>query len=78
MRLKLSILTYFFDHGLMLLKINKAWVHPDSTNLYCEEIDVGESEPRSIASGLQGLVPLADLQGRMVVICANLKPRSLG
>ncbi len=32
-------------------KIVKAWVHPESTNLYCEEIDVGEGELRSIASG---------------------------
>jgi tRNA-binding EMAP/Myf-like protein len=33
--------------------INKAWKHPDSEKLWCEEINVGEDQPRQIASGLQ-------------------------
>jgi len=33
--------------------ILKAWPHPESEKLWCEEIDVGEAEPRQIASGLR-------------------------
>ena len=34
-------------------KIVEAWEHPDSEKLWCERIDVGEEEPREIASGLR-------------------------
>merc|ERR1712070_4178 len=34
-------------------KIVKVWHHPDAEKLYCEEIDLGESAPRTIASGLR-------------------------
>jgi tRNA-binding EMAP/Myf-like protein len=33
-------------------KILEAWEHPESEKLYCEKIDIGEAEPRLIASGL--------------------------
>ena len=33
--------------------ITKVWEHPDAERLFCEEIDVGEGEPRQIASGLR-------------------------
>jgi hypothetical protein len=32
--------------------ITKVWKHETADKLYCEEIDVGEAEPRQIASGL--------------------------
>jgi tRNA-binding EMAP/Myf-like protein len=42
--------------------INKAWKHPESEKLWCEEIDVGEEAgPRQIASGLQVCNYLAEL-----------------
>ena len=31
--------------------IKKAWKHPDSEKLWCEEIDIGGDKPRQIASG---------------------------
>ena len=34
-------------------KILEAWPHPESDKLWCEKIDVGEPEPRLIASGLR-------------------------
>jgi len=34
-------------------KIVKAWPHPDSEKLWCEEVDIGEAKPRQIASGLR-------------------------
>ena len=58
--------------------ITKAWVHPEATKLYCEEIDIGEpTGPRQIASGLREHYTLEQMQGRRVVIIANLKPRPL-
>lgn len=59
-------------------QITKAWPHPDSEKLWCEEIDVGESEPRQILSGLRAFYKQADMdQARVVVLC-NLKKKPLG
>jgi methionyl-tRNA synthetase len=30
--------------------IKKAWRHPDAESLYIEEIDVGEEQPRQVAT----------------------------
>jgi len=58
-------------------RITKVWEHPDSEKLFCEEIDVGEGEPRQIASGLLPYMTAADLEGRLVLVLANLKARKL-
>eukprot|EP01147_Barroeca_monosierra_P006318 gene6318-7481_t len=58
-------------------RIIEATMHPDADSLYVESIDIGEPEPRTILSGLAKFVPLQDMQGRMVVICCNLKPRKM-
>ena len=58
--------------------ITNAWDHPDSDKLYCEEIDVGEDEPRNVASGLRSFYSSAsDLVGRKVLVVCNLKERKL-
>ncbi|POM79729.1 Methionine-tRNA ligase, partial [Phytophthora palmivora] len=44
--------------------ISKVWKHPESEKLYCEEIDIGEEEPKQIASGLQAFYSLEDMQNR--------------
>lgn len=60
-------------------KIVEAWEHPDSEKLWCEKIDVGEPEPRQIASGLRAYYPTADLlEGRSVLVVCNLKAAKLG
>ncbi|GLI65759.1 hypothetical protein VaNZ11_009374, partial [Volvox africanus] len=51
--------------------------HPDAESLYVEKIDVGELEPRTIVSGLVKYVPLEAMQGRLVVVICNLKPRNM-
>uniref|UniRef100_H2YLL2 Tyrosine--tRNA ligase n=1 Tax=Ciona savignyi TaxID=51511 RepID=H2YLL2_CIOSA len=52
--------------------------HPDADSLYLETIDFGEpSGPRTVVSGLAGLVPLDSLQNRMVVCLCNLKPQKM-
>jgi len=57
-------------------KIVKAWAHPESDKLYCEEVDLGGPAPRTIASGLRAHVKEEDMSG-LVCVCANLKPRKM-
>jgi glutamyl-tRNA synthetase len=58
-------------------KINRVWEHEEAEKLYCEEIDVGEDEPRLIASGLRPYLKPEDMEGRMVLVLCNLKERKL-
>eukprot|EP00199_Chlamydomonas_sp_CCMP681_P001668 CAMPEP_0119117088 /NCGR_PEP_ID=MMETSP1180-20130426/52642_1 /TAXON_ID=3052 ORGANISM="Chlamydomonas cf sp, Strain CCMP681" /NCGR_SAMPLE_ID=MMETSP1180 /ASSEMBLY_ACC=CAM_ASM_000741 /LENGTH=362 /DNA_ID=CAMNT_0007106305 /DNA_START=1163 /DNA_END=2251 /DNA_ORIENTATION=- len=51
--------------------------HPEADSLYVEKIDIGEAEPRTIVSGLVKFVSVEEMQGRLVVIVANLKPRNM-
>lgn len=57
--------------------IRKAWEHEEADKLFCEEIDVGEEEPRQIASGLRAHYQLEDLEERRVLVLCNLKERKL-
>jgi aminoacyl tRNA synthase complex-interacting multifunctional protein 1 len=58
-------------------KIIKAWHHPESDKLFCEDVDVGEDAPRKIASGLRAFYQTEDLEGRLVLVLCNLKARNL-
>ncbi len=51
--------------------------HETADKLYCEEIDIGEAEPRQIASGLVPHYTLEQMMGRRLIVVANLKPRKL-
>ncbi len=51
--------------------------HETADKLYCEEIDIGEAEPRQIASGLVPHYTLEEMEGRRLIVVANLKPRNL-
>jgi aminoacyl tRNA synthase complex-interacting multifunctional protein 1 len=57
--------------------ITKVWVHPTADKLYCEEIDVGESEPRQIASGLRPHFSLEEMMGQRLLVVSNLKAKNL-
>jgi tRNA-binding EMAP/Myf-like protein len=57
--------------------IKKVWEHPEADKLYCEEIDVGEDEPRQIASGLRPYMKPEDMEGRKVLVLCNLKERKM-
>lgn len=57
-----------------IIEVNK---HPDAESLYVEKIDIGEPEPRTIVSGLVKYVPIEEMQNRMVVVLANLKPANM-
>jgi methionine--tRNA ligase beta chain len=58
-------------------RINRVWEHEEADKLYCEEIDVGEDEPRMIASGLRPYLKPEDMEGRLVLVLCNLKERKL-
>jgi methionine--tRNA ligase beta chain len=58
-------------------KIVDVWAHPESDKLFCEKIDVGEAEPREIASGLRAHYTLEQLKDRSVLVVCNLKPAKL-
>lgn len=67
-------------HILMAIK------HPEADSLYVSTIAMGDKPGtddtteyegqvcRTVCSGLNGLVPLEEMQGRKVVVVANLKP----
>ena len=59
-------------------RIVRAWNHPDSDKLYCEEVDVGEAETRQIGSGIRAFHTFEEMQGHRVCVLCNLKPRKLG
>ncbi|KAK7416927.1 G4 quadruplex nucleic acid binding protein [Neonectria magnoliae] len=65
--------------------ILKAIQHPDADSLYVSTIAVGDAASedyteyegqicRTVCSGLNGLIPLEEMQGRKVVVVCNLKP----
>nr|XP_028599304.1 aminoacyl tRNA synthase complex-interacting multifunctional protein 1 isoform X1 [Podarcis muralis]XP_028599305.1 aminoacyl tRNA synthase complex-interacting multifunctional protein 1 isoform X1 [Podarcis muralis]XP_028599306.1 aminoacyl tRNA synthase complex-interacting multifunctional protein 1 isoform X2 [Podarcis muralis] len=54
--------------------ITSAKKHPDADTLYVEEVDVGETNPRTVVSGLVKHVPLEEMQNRMAIFLCNLKP----
>jgi glutamyl-tRNA synthetase len=58
-------------------RITKVWEHEEADKLYCEEIDVGEDEPRQIASGLRPFMSADDMEGRLVLVLCNLKARKM-
>lgn len=58
-------------------RILRAWRHPDADSLYVEEVDVGEPEARTICSGLVKYIPLEHLEGKNVIVLANLKARNM-
>ncbi|KAH7143758.1 multisynthetase complex auxiliary component p43 [Dactylonectria macrodidyma] len=65
--------------------ILKAINHPDADSLFVSTIAVGDKASedyteyegqicRTVCSGLNGLIPLEEMQGRKVVVVCNLKP----
>eukprot|EP00484_Ammonia_sp_Unknown_P008538 CAMPEP_0197073900 /NCGR_PEP_ID=MMETSP1384-20130603/210840_1 /TAXON_ID=29189 /ORGANISM="Ammonia sp." /LENGTH=282 /DNA_ID=CAMNT_0042512741 /DNA_START=10 /DNA_END=858 /DNA_ORIENTATION=- len=51
--------------------------HKNADSMYVEMIDIGESKPRQICSGLRGKVPKEELLNSMVIVFTNLKEAKL-
>lgn len=59
-------------------RVLKAWKHPEADSLYVEEVDLAEPDgPRTICSGLVKYLSLEELEGRAVLVLANLKARNM-
>jgi len=58
-------------------KIIEVSKHPEADTLYIEKVDVGESKPRQIISGLVNYCTESDLLGRMGIFLLNLKPAKM-
>uniref|UniRef100_A0A8D9EYM4 Aminoacyl tRNA synthase complex-interacting multifunctional protein 1 n=1 Tax=Cacopsylla melanoneura TaxID=428564 RepID=A0A8D9EYM4_9HEMI len=59
---------------LRIGNVTHVYLHPNSSHLYCETVDVGEGKDRVIVSGLANYMqPWQLLNTRVVVVC-NLKP----
>ena len=67
----------FSQLELRVGQITKVWEHPTADRLWCEEVDIGEAEPRLIASGLRHVYTEEEMVGQRLVVVANLKPRTL-
>jgi methionine--tRNA ligase beta chain len=57
--------------------IVEAAKHPNAEALYLEKIDLGESDPRQVISGLVAHIPLDQFVNSKVLVFANLKPSKL-
>ena len=65
--------------NLVVGKVVDVAKHPDSEKLYVEKIDLGETDgPRTILSGLQEHISIADFMNKLVLVVANLEPRKIG
>ena len=67
----------FSQLELRVGQITKVWEHSTADRLWCEEVDIGEGEPRQIASGLRQVYTQQQMVGQRLVVVANLKPRTL-
>ncbi len=50
----------------------------NSEDIYLVKIDLGETQPRDIGTGLRKYVPQDEFLGKNVLVFANLKPKKLG
>ncbi|KAL3524065.1 hypothetical protein ACH5RR_016899 [Cinchona calisaya] len=57
--------------------VRKASQHPSADSLLVEEIDIGESKPRQVVSGLAKYITPEQFTNRHVVLITNVKPSKL-
>ncbi|HPW93740.1 MAG TPA: methionine--tRNA ligase [Fibrobacteraceae bacterium] len=62
---------------LRCAKIISVEDHPDAESLYVLKVDAGESEVRTICSGLKKSYTPEELKDRLILLFANLKPAPL-
>ena len=62
---------------LRVAQIVKVENHPDADSLYVLKVDAGEAEVRTICSGLKSSYSAEELQDKLIILFANLKPTPL-
>ena len=51
--------------------------HPNADKLLVLRVDVGEETPRTLVAGLKGHYTPNELEGKLIVVVANLEPAQL-
>jgi methionine--tRNA ligase beta chain len=51
--------------------------HPAADKLLVLRVDIGEESPRTLVAGLRGHYTAEELEGRLIVVVANLEPAKL-
>ena len=62
---------------LKVAKILSAEDIPGKDKLYKLEIDIGEEKPRILFAGLKPFYSKKELQGKSIIVVANLQPKPL-
>lgn len=57
--------------------VRSAVPHPDADRLYVLEVDLGEPAPRTIVAGMRAHYRVDELEGRRIVVLANLATRTI-
>jgi methionyl-tRNA synthetase len=68
------------DFKKVELKIGKVLSvvdHPNADKLLVLRVDLGEDAPRTLVAGLKGHYTPEQLEGRLIVVVANLQPAQL-
>lgn len=67
----------FAKVDLRAARVTHAEPHPNADRLLKLQVDDGSGEPRQLCAGVRAQYSPEDLIGRLVVIVANLKPRTI-
>ena len=67
----------FTKIDLRVAKILEAEVHPNADRLLTLRLDDGTAEGRQVCAGIKAWYDPIDLVGKLVVIVANLAPRTI-
>ncbi len=67
----------FAKVDLRVARIVEAGPHPDADRLLKLQVDDGSGGPRQICAGIKGHYDPDDLVGKLIVIVANLAPRTI-
>lgn len=70
----------FADFRRLDLRVGRVLMaedHPDADRLFKLSIDLGEGSPRTICAGLKDFYTREQMEGRKVIVAANLAPRQL-
>ena len=62
---------------MVVAQITAVEAHPDADKLWIMSVDMGPSGQRTLVAGLRGHYEQADLEGRSIVVVANLAPAKL-
>jgi methionyl-tRNA synthetase len=68
------------EFGQMELKVGRVISvddHPQADKLIIIRVDMGEEEPRTLVAGLKPYYEPEELEGKLIVVVANLEPARL-